>query len=145
MLKIGLFETRDGARVRGGKPEVRRTGDAFTTELADAVASGADQDFADLMNDLADQERRFLDRRDLHELAKYRALVKRILDLATSGSLQVETLKRRGASKKMDFQVIRTISDRLDEIARKISSGNKAFDLFRDIDEIRGLILDLVK
>ena len=98
----------------------------------------------ELVNSLKDQEKRFLNQQTVYELQKYKAIVQKILKTVMDDGFTTMKLKRR-RREKADFIIIKDINIKLEEIAKYItSSSNKAFNVFKKIEEIRGLILDLV-
>ena len=144
MLKVGLFETKTSKKLSAGNAAEKKNSVSFDAELADAVQSSYERDLDTMMGDLKDQERRFLDRRDLAELNNYKKQIQKILSLISSDAFEHHTLKRRSRN-RADFLIVKKVNEKLLELTKKISSGNRAFDLFRELDEIRGLVLDLVK
>ena len=97
-----------------------------------------------MMDDLHDQEKRFLEKRDLEELANYKALVQKLLTFISDSSFESKELSRL-KSTKAPFLITKKINEKLLEISQQISRGNKAFNLLKELDEIRGLILDYTK
>ncbi len=96
----------------------------------------------ELMTDLNDQERHFLEKQNLYELNRYKAIVQKILKLVMQEGFRTITLKRNRRDKS-DFTVVEEINSRLMDITAAITHNNKAFNLLKTIEEIRGLILDL--
>jgi uncharacterized protein YaaR (DUF327 family) len=122
------------------------TGTSFESTVQDIAAAETDQSVEALMNDLKDQERRFVDAQSQYELSKYKQLLQKIMKLLTSTNSEAEKLRRarRGNVQREPFLIIKQINAKVDELARTlVSSENKAFALMRTLEEIRGLIFDL--
>ncbi len=115
----------------------------FQTELESAISTEYHGTIENLMDDLAEQEKRFIEEQSMYQMNKYKAMVKSILKILLDSDTSVETLQRRRRD-RADFVVIDKINDRLDQIASTITrENNKAFNLLKTIEEIRGLLLDL--
>ncbi len=102
-----------------------------------------DNDIEDLMDSLKDQEKKFLDLQTLIELNNYKKAIKKILDMIIKGGFQNDVYKNR--KKNKEYLIIREIDQKLLELTKLVTSPqNKAFSLFKEIEEIRGLIFDLI-
>jgi uncharacterized protein YaaR (DUF327 family) len=119
----------------------------FDQVLSGVIEKETDRGIDALMNDLRDQERRFLDTQSLYEMQKYKNMLQKILQMAVSDSFKTKTFdrNRRGSVERVAFSVIKQINDKVDELARIFaSSDNKAFALMKTLEDIRGLLCDLV-
>jgi uncharacterized protein YaaR (DUF327 family) len=97
-----------------------------------------------LMEDLKEQEKNFLERQTTYELNKYKSIVQKILKTILTDGFKSKKLKRSRRD-RADFIIVQDINKRLLEISKHITDNtNKAFNLLKKIDEIRGLILDLL-
>lgn len=97
-----------------------------------------------LMNELEDQEKKFLDRQNLYELNKYKQQVQKLLKLILEDGFQAKTLRRRRRD-RADYLIVKKINEKLLDLAGVITSQkNKAFNLMKEIEEIRGLVCDLI-
>ena len=115
----------------------------LTANITDSVNSSIDEE----LTDLKDSEKRFIDTQSLYELAQYKRKIQKILKLIQSQAYQTQKLKRRakaGMARREDFTIVNTINSKLAELSINLTSNNKAFDLMKTIDEIRGLVFDLV-
>ncbi len=128
---------------KGKLSSVKRGSKTFSTELQKTMAIDIDGSIDELMEDLKDQEKRFLDKQTEHELIRYKALVQKIIKQIIAEGLQEKTLKR---TKKNwgDYVIIEKINTKLLDLTNAITKQNKAFNLLKTIEEIRGLILDMV-
>jgi len=119
----------------------------FTTELDNRISIEFHGSIEELMTDLQDQEKRFLDSQSLYELEKYKALIKKILKMILENGFESRRLDLTSREKRMG-KVEKTVIDKIDEnlikLAQMITRSSDAFDLLKTIEEIRGLILDLV-
>ena len=99
------------------------------------------------MTDLQDQEKKFLDAQSLYELEKYKALVKKILKMILENSFVSRKLDLSSREKRMG-RAEKTVVDKIDEnlikLSQMITQSSDAFSLLKTIEEIRGLIFDLV-
>jgi uncharacterized protein YaaR (DUF327 family) len=142
-----------GARTRKDEKEkitkksklssVKHSGKTFSSELHKTMALEFEGSIDELMETLKDQEKRFLETQTEYEMNRYKALINKILKSIIDEGLREKTLK----SKKKnwgDFVIIEKINMKLLDITSAITRGNKAFNLLKSIEEIRGLILDLV-
>ncbi len=116
--------------------------ETFSSSLESNIRFKIEGSFEELMEDLKDQEKQFVEKQDLFELAKYKALVQHILKLAMDEGYRT-TVLRRGRSDRSDFLIVQKINEKIEEIQRNIT-GASAFNLLKEIDEIRGMILDLL-
>ena len=146
MIKINQtgpkLNEKAASKTKGKKSQ--KTGKLdFSHELENTISHEFSGSIDTLMNDLKDQEKRFLDQQSLYELEKYKALVQKILKNILDEGFQTGTLKRRRRD-RADFTVIKNINDKLFALSQAITKGNKAFNFFKTIEEIRGLVFDLV-
>lgn len=119
----------------------------FASKLSNAIESDFVAGIEDLMTDLSDQEKKFLDNQSLYELEKYKRLVKKILKLIVEEGFETKALKlsfRERRSGQSEKTVVKIIDEKLIEISEMITKSNEAFGLMKKIEEIRGLICDLV-
>ncbi|PKL36257.1 MAG: hypothetical protein CVV44_18770 [Spirochaetae bacterium HGW-Spirochaetae-1] len=137
-------EDRTKIKNKGKSSSVGRKDSDFKTELKNAVSFDVQGSLDDLLSDLSDQEKRFLDSQSLYDLNRYKALVQKILKIVLEESIETRTIKRRKSDNKADFLVADIINKKLLEITQNLTRSNPAFNLMKTIEEVRGLILDLV-
>lgn len=128
---------------RKGASIIDKSEKTFSTSLSQAITENISGTMDELMEELLEREKDFLDQQSLYELNKYKQLVKKILRLITEKGFTIKTFKpirKHG----LEMRIINDIDARLLEIKQAITTSNKAFDLMKSIEEIRGLILDLV-
>jgi uncharacterized protein len=136
----------------GVKPRTRASSggskvSSFSVEIENRVVLEFRGSIEELMTDLQDQEKRFLDSQSLYELEKYKSLVKKILKMILENSFEARVLERSNREKRMGLEektVIEKIDENLLKLSQMITRSSDAFNLMKTIEEIRGLIFDLV-
>jgi uncharacterized protein YaaR (DUF327 family) len=139
----GKRDDRTAIKKKKGAEQVSRAGHDFKTELESAIGYEPDGGLDDMMRDLKDQERRFIDSQSLYEMNRYKAMVQKILKSILEESIETKSVKRLRRD-KADFTVAQIINQKLLELTREVTDGNPAFRLMKTMEEIRGLILDLM-
>ncbi|MCP4133130.1 MAG: YaaR family protein [bacterium] len=139
------IKREENKRVKNKKKAsaVGRKQETFAAELDSTVKFAVDGTIEELLTDLRDQERRFLDTQSFYEMNKYKAIVQKILRLALDEGSETKTLPRRRRD-RADFTILEIINSKLLDISSAITKSNKAFNLMKTIEEIRGLVFDLV-
>lgn len=127
---------------RRSSPSASQSKESFRISLDDAIKFHFDGTFDELLDDLKDQEKRFLESQTIYELNRYKAVVKKILSMVLDDAMETKTLKRYRKDRS-DFTIVDKINEKLMEISEAVIRNNKAFNLLKTIEEIRGLILDL--
>lgn len=151
MIEIPRADSKKPAR-EGIKARTRASSGgakiaSFSTELESRISHEYSGSIDELMTDLRDQEKRFLDAQSLYELEKYKALVKKILKMILENAFESRKLELTGREKRMgraEKSVIDKIDENLIKLSEMITRSNDAFNLLKTIEEIRGLIFDLV-
>ena len=151
MINIkGTNSSRSNKTQFGGSQKTSKTkptSKSFSVELNDTITADSIDPVESLMDDLQDHEKRFLNSHSLYELAKYKAKLQQILKMIMNESFSSQQLRRRtraGMAKRADFTIIQTINEKLLDLSHAVTNSNKAFDLMKTIEEIRGLVFDLV-
>ncbi len=146
-MKITTKETRsdERSRIKGRarSSSVSAGKETFESELVKNLEFEFRGTVDELLMDLKEQEKRFLDQQSLYELEKYKSIVKKILKLVSEGSFETRTLKRTRRD-RADFTVVEIVNKKLLELSQAVTKGNKAFNFMKTIEEIRGLVFDLV-
>jgi uncharacterized protein YaaR (DUF327 family) len=151
MIEIPRADSRQKPR-EGVKTKTRASSGGskiskFTTELESRISLEFSGSIEELMTDLQDQEKRFLDAQSLYELEKYKALIKKILKMILENGFESRKLDLSSREKRMG-RAEKTVIDKIDEdlikLAHMITQKSDAFSLMKTIEEIRGLIFDLV-
>lgn len=132
-------------KIRSSKhaPSVRKSGHSFSSELEMKLGESVEGNLEEMLGDLTEREKRFLQQQTYEELLRYKTLIKKILKTIQEMAFETKSFKRRRRD-RADFTVIQKIDEKLLEITRSITDSNKAFNLLKSIEEIRGLIFDLI-
>ncbi|TGK21109.1 DUF327 family protein [Leptospira fluminis] len=104
------------------------------------------RDLNSLLRDLPDAERNFLKSPTYENLNVYKKIVQSILREAMDRNARVETLRSRakGGSEKM-YQIVTVIDEKVQTLADFIiHPENSTFDLMKRMENIRGLLVDLM-
>lgn len=130
------------------KPGISGTaGTKFAAEVEGIISSEYAGGIDALMTDLQDQEKRFLDSQSLYELERYKLLVKKILKMILEQGFESQKLEPTSREKRLgraEKTIIKLIDDNLVDLSRIITVKSDAFGLMKKIEEIRGLIFDLI-
>jgi len=123
------------------------SGAAFKTQLESVLSHEFEGSIDVLMDELREQERRFVDMPSLYEMSRYKSLVQKILKEIGNASFNIKEInvKSRYGEKEKIYTVVETVNDKLLEMSSAITQGNSAFALMKAMEEIRGLILDLLQ
>ncbi|MFC1669248.1 DUF327 family protein [Spirochaetota bacterium] len=132
-------------KVKGKKkmPKVGKGTSSFVAELENNIIDDFAGTIEELLDDLKDQEKRFLDKQSIYELKIYKRLIQKILKNIVGEAFDTKTLKKNRVKGK-EHTIVDKINSKLLEITDAITKSNKAFNLLKSIEEIRGLILDLL-
>ena len=144
--KTDTRQTREGIKTKVKSSSRGAKISTFSTELENRITHEFHGSIEELMTDLKEQEKRFLDAQSLYELEIYKALVKKILKMIIDGGFKTRKLdltyreNQKGRAEKI---VLDKIDENLIKLSQMITRSNEAFNLMKTIEEIRGLILDL--
>ena len=128
---------------KGKLASVKRGGKTFSSELSKTVSMEFEGSIEELLENLKDQEKRFLDQQTEYEMIQYKALLHKIIKTVLAEGLREKVLKRKKKGWG-DLVIIEKINAKLLEINDSITKQNKAFNLLKTVEEIRGLVLDLI-
>jgi len=140
-------QAREGIKARKKNLNSGMKISKFTAELENRISLEFSGSIEELMTDLRDQEKRFLDLQSVYELEKYKALIKKILKMVLENGFESRKLDLTNREKRMgraEKTVIKKIDENLIKLSQMITRSSDAFDLLKTIEEIRGLIFDLV-
>jgi uncharacterized protein YaaR (DUF327 family) len=147
MIEITGARTRKDEKEKitkkGKLPSVKRGSKTFSSELQKTMALELEGSIEELLENLKDQEKRFLETQSEYEMNRYKALIQKIIKSILDEGLREKTLKRKKKNWG-DFVIIEKINTKILELTNAVIKQNKAFNLLKTIEEIRGLILDLV-
>lgn len=132
--------SKDDIKVKQG------TNADFRTHLAKAGEINYEQHLEKLVKDIVSQGEILAKRIDVKELRTYRRLISEFLDLALGNSKKFSKqnlLDRRGRRKV--YAIIKNVNEELDLLIQDIMNEEKGnINLLKRLDDIRGLILDLL-
>ena len=99
-----------------------------------------------LIEKIDEQAEKLTKRADISDFQKYRQLLKEFLDEVVSNGYAFSKDDAFGArGRHRFFATVKTIDTKLDEMAKELLSGQAdSVDLLHRIDDIRGLILDIM-
>ncbi len=121
--------------------------DSFKFTLAAAVDDAQLQEkLTNLMNDITTQGKLLSEHMDIRDLKRYRGLVKEFLNEVVNRSHKFSRenfLDRRGRHRV--YGMIKLVDERMDELASALVNDEKEhIDILNRVDEIRGLLLDII-
>ncbi len=151
MIEIPRADLKQQSRteIRSKKrPGISGTaGTKFAAEVDGIISTEYAVGLDELVTDLQDQEKRFLDSQSLYELERYKLIVKKILKMILEQGFQhvkLENSPRERRLGKGEKEIIKQIDEKLIDLSRTITVKSDAFGLMKKIEEIRGLIFDLI-
>lgn len=140
MAGLAGLPVKDDKKVKPGKRG------EFRHQLKMAEDVGYEQYLKDLVDEITRQGERLAERVDIRELKIYKKLIAEFLDLAVGKSKKFSKrslLDRRGRHRV--FAIVRTINEELERLTEDVLNGEKDnLGLLRRLEDIRGLILDLL-
>ena len=119
----------------------------FKFTLAAAVDDAElQQKLTNLLNDISVQGKLLSEHMDIRDMKRYRGLVKDFLNEVVNRSHKFSRenfLDRRGRHRV--YGMIKLVDERMDELATALVQDEKDhIDILNRVDEIRGLLLDIV-
>jgi uncharacterized protein YaaR (DUF327 family) len=151
MIEIPKIDARQQTRERIKTKSKGYSGGAnvssFAAELESRISLEFHGTIEDLMSDLKEQEKRFLDAQSQYELEVYKGLVKKILKMILDSGFKTRKLKltfREANTNRAEKIVLDKIDENLIKLSQMITKSNDAFNLMKTFEEIRGLLLDLI-
>ena len=136
-------KTASPARKGGGTPKA-----SVFQNMMDAVLppeKEANFDLNRLWKELPEIERDLLDQQSQENLERYRRIVSQIAKMTLKKNISFEKMKQRKRNGKViELSVVKYIDERLQKMVLVLASPqNSAFSLLRNIEEIRGMLMDL--
>jgi len=118
--------------------------ESFENTLSESISFEFEGAIEELFNDLKEEEKMFIENQTSFHLKRYKTIVEKILKKILNEGYETAKLKRLRKD-KAEFVIVNKINSKLFEIMKEITGkNNKAFNLLKTIEEIRGLIFDLV-
>jgi len=151
MIEIPRADLKQRSRteIRSKKKSVisGTPGTKFAAEVEGIISSDYTGGIDELITDLHSQEKRFMDSQSLYELERYKLLVKKILKMILEKGFESQKLEPSTREKRLgraEKTIIKQIDDNLVDLSRMVTVKSDAFGLMKKIEEIRGLIFDLI-
>ncbi|SHJ53359.1 YaaR family protein [Pseudobutyrivibrio xylanivorans] len=121
--------------------------DTFKFTLASAIDDAELQEkLTNLMNDIATQGKLLSEHMDIRDMKRYRGLVKDFLNEVVNRSHKFSRenfLDRRGRHRV--YGMIKLVDEKMDELASALVQDERDhLDILNRVDEIRGLLLDII-
>ena len=119
----------------------------FSRTLHDMSAEAHNARLLQLKKDIEDQADRLVDRVDVREYEKYRRLIREFLDEIVSNgySFSRENAYTSRGGRHRYIATVETINKKLDELGKEVmSEQSDKIEILGKIDDIRGLLLDLM-
>ncbi len=136
---FGISE-KDEKRVASSK------GSSFHNQLKNAEEQGFEEYVNDVVSRIAEQSKKLGKNVDIMELKIYKTLISEFLALAVGNSRKFSKqsfLDRRGRHRV--YAIIKQINEELDLLTKDVLEGEKDnINVLKRLDDIRGLILDMV-
>ena len=136
----------DNTRVKSQRKSSRtkQKGESFNETLDKTISFNFQGTIETLLDNLREEEERFLNDQTLYNMERYKAIVKSILKTIINEGFSSKTLKRSRRD-RADFTIVKEIDNKLIAISLSITQKtNKAFNLLKATGEIRGLLLNLL-
>lgn len=117
----------------------------FADSLKDARAAQLDGELKEILSKIRALGDRFFRSPDGEKLDAYKGGIKQYLQRVGKEmfSLRQETGTPKDGQQKL-YQLVETINSELDDLTRKTLQQDKALQLLASLDDIRGLVLDLI-
>ena len=121
--------------------------DTFKFTLAAAIDDADLQEkLTNLLNDITTQGKLLSEHMDIRDMKRYRGLVKEFLNEVVNRSHKFSRenfLDRRGRHRV--YGMIKLVDEQMDELATALVQDEKDhIDILNKVDEIRGLLLDII-
>jgi len=131
--------TRDSGRISDQKLSLEKG--SFAQEIKNEYKSQLDGEINDLIEKLDISGKRFSENPNAENLSVYKKNVQIFLSFATKNSYNIKEIYGR----RVDYKIVNTINAKLEELSQQIITQEiPRMSLIDKIDEIRGLIIDLI-
>lgn len=136
-----------GSRIdRDSNKVIDKSGAQFSSTLDRHFSQNQDEELQKKALEIEKQGKRLSEHIDISELKTYKRMIMEFLDEAVRGSERFSKesfLDRRGRHRV--FATVKTINEKLEQLTRQVLSSEKDnLDIIGRIEDIRGLVLDLV-
>ena len=124
---------------------LRNTELVFKSQLSNERQATYLAHIQELIGQIEQQGKQLGKRADMGEMQKYREMITKLINETVSNGFAFEKEGKIGANGRSKvFVTIRQINEKLDAMTKKVLEEEKAnLDLLDDIDDIRGLLVDM--
>jgi len=149
-IRVQGQKTTESGIVQVRSTEVRSLGETesnvFRRTLTDLTKEMYTARLTDMKNDIDEQGKRLADRVDVKEYEKYRRLIRDFLDEIVSNGY---TFSREDAyasrGRHRYIATVRIVDEKLDALGKEVMKEQAdKIEILNKIDDIRGLLLDLM-
>ena len=126
--------------------KIKDTENSFLSILESIVPSDKEQtrEINELWQKLPEMEKRFLASPSLENMNEYKKLVKDITNTILKNNTQLTQARQRGRNDKKILMTVKILDENIQILASTmLSPQNSAFSLLKQIERIRGLLMDL--
>lgn len=137
-------QKKDSERLKSEK--VDESKQSFLEILESIVpASGENtKELNELWKDLPDLEKKLISEPNHKNLNEYKEHIKQIASLILKKNYKIQQAPLRGRNDQRDIRFVKIVDEKLDILARTMfSPSNSAFTILKQLDEIRGLLIDV--
>ena len=149
-----FFHFTNTRRKKKGKSEPVSVG-RFADLVSDSVGASSEveeangSDLEDLVDDVHSAGDDLADTQSTEAIAKYRRAVQRLLRFVVRRAYVTERHRSRPSvtrGTQKEYTLIRTIDGKLEELTGELLRGQlQGIDVLKRVEEIRGLVVDLVR
>lgn len=117
----------------------------FRSKLTTESKSVYERQIRELVRTIEAQGKRLAERADMGEMQKYREMITQLLHETVSNGFAFHKEGKIGINGRSKiFAMIKTVNEKLDSMTKKLLAEEKEnIDLLDDIDDIRGLLVDM--
>lgn len=117
----------------------------FRSKLTAESKSVYERQIRELVQAIEAQGKRLAERADMGEMQKYREMITQLLHETVSNGFAFHKEGKIGINGRSKiFAMIKTVNEKLDSMTKKLLAEEKEnIDLLDDIDDIRGLLVDM--
>ncbi|MCZ8341614.1 MAG: DUF327 family protein [Leptospira sp.] len=137
-------QKKDSERLKTEK--VDESKQSFLEILESIVpASGENtKELNELWKDLPDLEKKLIADPNHKHLNEYKEHIKQIASLILKKNYKIQQAPLRGRNDQRDIRFVKIVDEKLDILAKTMfSPSNSAFAILKQLDEIRGLLIDV--
>ncbi|WP_099467485.1 YaaR family protein [Konateibacter massiliensis] len=145
-MNLKVNESSSAAAIDNTR-KIQQTDSSFKFTLISSIQEKDLQDkLSGLMQQISEQGDKLAKHMDIRDMKTYRGLVKEFMNEVVSRSHEFSRenfLDRRGRHRV--YGIVRLIDENLDELAKELMRDEKDhLNILNKIDEIKGLLLDIV-